>query len=177
MRCMSGELLRRLLFRCNHQFSWPRQAEDGQHYQICVHCGSTYRYDWSRMRRIARVEPSSDSVSRRQCTAGARWKPRSRRLRHEVTVLIRTSGSKDWFEGTTENVSESGLLLRAPLDLGVGTSLELTLDMPREITGSISRVVCSGTVVRRSAAMTAGTYIVACSISDYKFARPKEIAS
>lgn len=193
MSGMSGELIGRLLFSCKHQFSWPRQAEDGQHYQVCVHCGTTYKYDWSRMRRIARVPSATatvENISRRKCKPRATWTPRSRRLRHQVPVLVRavhagqSIGSELWIEGTTENVSASGLLLRASSNVEVGTTVELKLEMPREITGGTdAQVLCLGTVVRATPVSpdrkgTAHTFIIACSISGYSFMiGPRQIAS
>ena len=40
---------------CSHEFSWPRLGGNGQHYQICLICGTAYEYDWKRMRRIDRL--------------------------------------------------------------------------------------------------------------------------
>ena len=48
---MSGGLIERFLSSCRHQFAWPRRAENGDYYQLCVHCGAKYMYDWSKMRR------------------------------------------------------------------------------------------------------------------------------
>jgi hypothetical protein len=44
-------MLRKLLFGCSHRFSWPMKRSDGTYYQVCVHCGAEYGYDWERMRR------------------------------------------------------------------------------------------------------------------------------
>ena len=44
-------MLRKLLFGCSHLFSWPMKLPDGTYYQVCVHCGAEYGYDWGRMRR------------------------------------------------------------------------------------------------------------------------------
>jgi hypothetical protein len=186
MGSMSGELLRRLLFNCSHQFSWPRQAEDGQHYQICVQCGTTYRYDWSRMRRVARVPNGSatvENLSRHKLKTRTCWTPRSRRLRYEVAVLLRANATDTWIEGTTENISASGILLRVPSDIAVGISVELRLEMPHEITGRMAALVlCKGSVVRTTAVPAdrknkAETFTVACRISGYTFiAGPQQIA-
>ena len=40
---------------CSHRFTWPRLGGDGQHYQICLTCGTAYEYDWKRMRRTDRL--------------------------------------------------------------------------------------------------------------------------
>ena len=39
---------------CPHRFAWPRLSGNGQHYQICLTCGTAYEYDWKRMRRTDR---------------------------------------------------------------------------------------------------------------------------
>ena len=62
---MSGDFISRLLFSCNHQFSWSRRSESGDYYQVCVHCGTEYRYDWSKMRRVEEVsveDPSKEGA-------------------------------------------------------------------------------------------------------------------
>lgn len=49
---MSSPLLTRLLEKlCPHQFSWPHSGGNGQHYQVCLICGTTFAYDWVTMRR------------------------------------------------------------------------------------------------------------------------------
>jgi hypothetical protein len=40
---------------CPHRFTWPRLSGDGQHYQICLICGTAYGYDWRRMQRTDRL--------------------------------------------------------------------------------------------------------------------------
>ena len=34
---------------CQHQFTWPRIGSNGDHYQICLLCGTSYQYDWRMM--------------------------------------------------------------------------------------------------------------------------------
>ena len=55
-------MARRILARlfgdnCSHRFSWPRADSNGQHYQVCLICGVTYRYDWNNMHRTDRLVP------------------------------------------------------------------------------------------------------------------------
>jgi hypothetical protein len=40
---------------CSHRFTWPRLGGNGQHYQICLICGTAYEYDWKGMRRTDRL--------------------------------------------------------------------------------------------------------------------------
>jgi hypothetical protein len=45
---------------CPHRFTWPRLSANGQHYQICLICGTAYEYDWQKMRRNDRRLVMSD---------------------------------------------------------------------------------------------------------------------
>ncbi|HET8666988.1 MAG TPA: PilZ domain-containing protein [Terriglobales bacterium] len=187
IRRMTGELLHRLLFTCHHQFSWPRRTEDGDYYQLCVHCGTKYRYDWARMRRVSRIgdEEILAEANRKgphKCGNASGWTPRERRLRHRVPVLFRINGSEEWLEGATDNVSRSGLLFRGECVLDVGTSLELVFEMPRELSGqNAARVFCRGSVVRVVPAAEVRkrkqSFLIACSIDDSEFiAEPQQAA-
>ncbi|MGA3092849.1 MAG: hypothetical protein ABSD75_30005 [Terriglobales bacterium] len=50
------KLLQRLIGEfCSHRFTWPRLSGNGQHYQICLICGTAYEYDWKRMQRTDRL--------------------------------------------------------------------------------------------------------------------------
>ena len=40
---------------CSHRLTWPRLGNNGQHYQICLTCGTAYEYDWKSMRRTDRL--------------------------------------------------------------------------------------------------------------------------
>jgi len=40
---------------CRHEFSWPHSGVNGQDYQVCILCGTTYEYDWHTMRRTRRL--------------------------------------------------------------------------------------------------------------------------
>ena len=40
---------------CPRRFAWPRLSASGQHYQICLVCGTAYEYDWKRMQRTDRL--------------------------------------------------------------------------------------------------------------------------
>jgi len=50
------KFMRRLLeIHCSHRLSWPRTDAKGQHYQICLTCGTAFEYDWRKMRRTGRL--------------------------------------------------------------------------------------------------------------------------
>jgi hypothetical protein len=39
---------------------------DGTYYQVCVHCGVEYGYDWERMRRTTATPQASASIKNYQ---------------------------------------------------------------------------------------------------------------
>lgn len=167
---MPRELLRRLTFRCLHQFSWPRQSPEGDCYQVCLRCGVSYAYDWSTMRRAA---PLEERPGKRAASTAARrhgWRPRERRLKLDIPVEFRLEGALEWLQGRSLNVSRSGLLLRVEKPLELGENVEFVLDMPVEIAGyNGNRVQCQGTVVRAVEAEGSPAWSVALSISKYEF--------
>jgi hypothetical protein len=60
---MARKFLKELLERlCPHRFSWPHSGVNGQDYQVCLICGTTYEYDWMTMRRTKRVSPQNGSA-------------------------------------------------------------------------------------------------------------------
>ncbi len=168
-----------MLSGCQHQFAWPRRAENGDYYQLCVTCGSKYGYDWKKMRRTARVS-NDDAIKDDVATAHRSerkiaWSPRERRLRYHVLIEIKICGGEQWQQGISENISRSGLLFNCVTPLKINQAVELKLEMPRELTGEIpSQVLCLGLVARvtevPAAAKDQKTYRVACSIVDYEFA-------
>jgi hypothetical protein len=173
---MSGGLLERFLSSCRHQFAWPRRADNGDYYQLCVHCGARYLYDWNKMRRLCLADEAPESAagqvrpSARKCGTRSAWMPRERRLRHCVSVQFRLPETDAWIEATSENVSRSGLLFRHTAPLPVGTDLELVFEMPEEMAGHCpARAFCRGSVVR----VTADTslrkqkhfFLIACAIN------------
>ena len=183
---MSAGLIHGLLFPCRHQFSWPRTDESGSNYQVCVHCGAKYSYDWETMRRIAPLGGPEEETggpkrgSHRKCGTKRAWQPRERRVRHRVAVQFRISSNYVWIDGMTENISRTGLLFRSPKPIEVGSAIELDFEMPVEISGGgNARVLCEGKVVRLEAVPLSRTnkqptFLVACAIKQYNFLPPKE---
>lgn len=182
---MRADLIHGLLFPCRHQFSWPRTDDTGENYQVCVLCGAKYSYDWATMRRVAQIENREEEFEarhspRRKCGTKKAWMPRERRLRHQVPVLFRISGSEEWIEGATENISRSGMLFRSYSPLEAGSTIELKLDMPQELTGEQgARVVCEGSLLRveqvpGTRAKKQPSFLMACAIKQYRFALPGE---
>jgi hypothetical protein len=178
-----------MLGRCSHEFSWPRRGADGDYYQICLLCAAEYKYDWSTMRRIERVQHKAETGVRR---SGARqkrptWVPRARRLKLDIPLRYRVNRTSTWFEGIIENISQSGVLFLGPQQLPVNALIEMVFEMPEEISGQKNRnVVCQGRVMRAKSSSERGSSDkdtseknarepeadpvgLAASIVDYKF--------
>ena len=173
---MSGGLIERFLSSCRHQFAWPRRADNGDYYQLCVHCGAKYMYDWGKMRRLSlaeddeQIEAGPPRSSARKCGTRVAWMPRERRLRHRVAVQFRLPGESEWIEATSENVSRSGLLFRHTTALPLGMELELVFEMPEELAGHCpARAFCRGSVVRVDADAASRkqkhSFLIACAIN------------
>jgi len=143
-----------MLGRCSHEFSWPRRGADGDYYQVCLLCAAEYKYDWTTMRRVERVEHAKhDALIRRTHTREKRpsWTPRARRLKLDAALRYRVNSTSTWYEGAIENLSQTGLLFRGPQALPVNALIEMIFEMPEEISGQQNRnVVCQGRVIRFS---------------------------
>lgn len=168
-----------MLGRCSHEFSWPRRADDGEYYQVCLLCAAEYKYDWSTMRRTERVERKPETGPRRAHSREKRpsWVPRARRLKLAIQLRYRVNRTSVWYEGTIENISQSGVLFHGPQQLPVNALVEMVFEMPEEISGrKNSNVVCQGRVMRAGEAQEKesseppeGCVGLAASIVDYKF--------
>jgi PAS domain S-box-containing protein len=74
---------------------------------------------------------------------------RAQRFQLQLPLRYRRVGEKVWHEGTTENISRSGMLFKADEALQPNSQLEINLVLPAEIAGlSATEVVCRGEVVR-----------------------------
>jgi hypothetical protein len=162
-----------LLGRCSHEFSWPRRGPNGQFYQVCLLCAAEYNYDWSTMRRTERVTHAAEtsSVGRRRSVRKPTWVPRARRIKMDTPVRYRVKNLGTWNEGTIENLSQSGVLLRGGQRFPENTLVEMIFEMPEEISGQKnSKVLCQGRIIRMKAAKEQALHHeFAASILDYKF--------
>lgn len=164
-----------MLGRCSHEFSWPRRAADGHYYQVCLLCATEYKYDWKTMRRTERVERSEAEppTPTRRGRHGKKptWVPRARRLKLDSPVRYRVKNLGTWYEGTIDNLSQSGVLFHGPEQLPDNTLVEMVFEMPEEISGQKnSNVLCQGRIIRGKGTLAAGDDPgLAASILDYKF--------
>jgi two-component system cell cycle sensor histidine kinase/response regulator CckA len=74
---------------------------------------------------------------------------RAQRFNLQVPLKYRLLGESVWRNGTTENISRSGMLFRVDDTVQPNAQLEITLVLPTEIAGlSTAEVICQGEVVR-----------------------------
>lgn len=162
------------LGRCSHEFSWPRRADDGNYYQVCLLCAAEYKYDWKTMRRVERMEiPVAEAVRqpRRRHTRKPTWVPRARRLKLGSPVRYRAKTLAAWYPGVIDNLSQSGVLFRGPQGLPRNTIVEMRFQMPEEISGQKdSMVFCQGEITRCNEKQAEKEDVVlAAAILDYQF--------
>jgi hypothetical protein len=94
---------------------------------------------------------------------------RSQRFPLELPLKYRPLGSDEWLEGTTENISSSGVLFRTDHPFDIDTPIEVDIALlPGRATGS--DVLCQGRIVRaeKRPALPAEVAVV---FSDYEFVR------
>lgn len=110
--------------------------------------------------------------------------PRAQRFPIEVRVRCRPQGRKDWSEGTSLNVSRTGVLFTIDRVLPAGMPVEIILELSwttdEEIINELSPataeaaadILCSGRIVRADyePPLTA-TPALAATIESYSFLR------
>ena len=163
-----------MLGRCSHEFSWPRRDQDGHYYQVCMLCAVQYNYDWKTMRRTERVEAASGAQPARRSHARtegkAKWVPRARRLKLDISVRYRARNAALWHTGTIENISHSGVMFLGEQPFPANTLVEMVFEMPEEISGQKdASVLCQGRIIRAKDTKRTETRGQAASILDYKF--------
>jgi len=99
----------------------------------------------------------------------------SRARRYEIGTAIRyrVRGEREWHEAVTENISISGVLMRAPRPLDSKAAVELRFFLPVELDGECAaEVFCRGFVIRSSKCrIPAGSFIIAAKILHARFLR------
>jgi PAS domain S-box-containing protein len=96
---------------------------------------------------------------------------RAQRFNLHLPLRYREVGEQGWRQGTTSNISRSGLLFNAEEVLQPNAQLEINLVLPAEIAGlSPTEVVCRGEVVRSVEGEGAATSpALAAKILQYHF--------
>jgi len=73
---------------------------------------------------------------------------RAQRFDLQLPLKYRLLGESVWHNGTTENMSRSGMLFRVEETIQPNAQLEINLVLPAEIAGLSTEVICHGEVVR-----------------------------
>jgi len=93
--------------------------------------------------------PAQVVPGRPAAPVGEEQPTRAQRFQLHLPLRYRRLGESKWHEGTTENISRSGMLFKADEALQPNVQLEINLVLPVEIAGlSPTEVVCRGEVVR-----------------------------
>jgi len=101
-------------------------------------------------------------------------KNRAQRFGIQMALRYRRSGESKWWNGTTENISRSGVLFRGEIFAEPQTPLEMSFVLPDENFGvRPAEVFCRGVVVRSEHPRDARAFpFLASTISHYRFVRP-----
>lgn len=96
---------------------------------------------------------------------------RAQRFAVEIPIRYREKGSVGWQEGTTVNISASGILFRSKRFWRPRTVLDVALTLPVAISGeSPAEIGCQGSIVRKATASgNSKTLLLAVSIARYRF--------
>ena len=97
------------------------------------------------------VAMSAQAAAQRHAAQGREKFPPSRAQRFQLHLPLkyRRLGENIWHDGTTENISRSGMLFQGDELLQPSVVLEINLVLPPEIAGlSATEVICRGEVVR-----------------------------
>jgi hypothetical protein len=98
---------------------------------------------------------------------------RAERFPLNIPVRYREPHDQRWFEGRTENISRSGVLLLAEASLQPKITIELRFELPITVLGEArGEVVCKGTVVRTEENPMSGIpTALAIAIRSYRMTR------
>jgi hypothetical protein len=98
---------------------------------------------------------------------------RARRYEIGTSIRYRVRGEREWHEGVTENISISGMLIRADRSLDPRTAVEMRFFLPVELDGECAaEVFCRGLVIRSSKCrIPANTVTIAVKIAHSRFIR------
>jgi hypothetical protein len=75
--------------------------------------------------------------------------PRAPRYALPIAVLFRTRGDRTWSQGRTENISDSGVLVRTDRRLPLQVQVELLINIPPDLPSPFfGNTICRGRIVR-----------------------------
>lgn len=114
-----------------------------------------------------------EKVNKRPSRSAPKSSQRAQRFEIKVPVRYREKSREEWREGRTENISQSGLLFRAPEPLALESLVELNFALPTAKEGEPgATVLCDGKTVRTILPATSDESPgVAIKILNYKLKR------
>jgi len=98
--------------------------------------------------------------------------PRATRYPIQTRVRLRERGQTEWREGTTVNISRTGVLFQSGSVLPAKSLIEMQIILPYYISGGFTAdVLCWGPVVRTDASLTkkCGQPVLAAVMLRYRF--------
>jgi hypothetical protein len=97
--------------------------------------------------------------------------PRATRYPIQMPVRFRERGQAEWQEGTTVNISRTGVIFQSRIDLPPKALIEMQIMLPHIIGEPTANVLCWGPVVRTDASLTEkrGQPALAAAILRYRF--------
>lgn len=107
-----------------------------------------------------------------ESTGEAGQKPdRATRFDISMPLRYRLNGEKTWRRGKVENVSRTGVLFSARLDIEPGLPVEMILQLPLESAGpGAAKIRCKGNIIRTARLPSSGqTLALAAQIRTFKF--------
>jgi PilZ domain len=110
---------------------------------------------------------------RRPQGESGRTSQRAQRFPIKVPVRYRKKQDKVWSEGRTENISQSGMLFRAPEPLNPDTLVQLYFSLPGNAESARgATVICEGLTIRTVLPVVSDeSPFVAVKLLDYKLKR------
>ncbi len=117
------------------------------------------------------LESDGKDVHETSANMERQYVARAPRFPIEARMQYREGGETAWHEGTTVNISRSGVLFRADHVLDLRRVLEMRIAFPPELTGaSETGVICWGPIVRHHPMLSADECpAMAASIFHYRF--------
>ena len=100
-----------------------------------------------------------------------KYKKRALRFPIEAPLRYRIGGEFAWTEGSTVNISRSGILFRSDKEIPPKTMLQMCIVFPSELTGyDTTTILCWGPVVRNGDVNASGSgHTLAAAIIKYRF--------
>ena len=116
----------------------------------------------------------TDAIDRDQTNnSGRNEVSRAQRYEIDTAIRFRVMGESTWYEGMTENISISGVLIRADQFLEPNTTVEMKFFLPVELWRErAAEVFCRGVVVRSLRCQApANAVAIASTIAYSRFVR------